>query len=205
MQQQSLEKMNKFVLDYIQWNGSDSVMHISSDDFIVKVQIIKKHDHEENFDEWVQKCQYCHQKVSLRKVSFTRVFLSAIIKAYQYAKKNATHIIHIGDIWLTPIEYSRFNDLVRFGLAYKEKWMWRWIYWLPLQRICQFVNGEWKVAEYFLTDPTKEKTDPQKRIMSESRIWISEIPKSQEIMDATNQTMSKYFNNPDALLGNQKI
>lgn len=205
MQTQTLEKIKSFIVDHIDWKINDSVIHVSSDDYIVKVQIIKKHKGTEWLDEWVQKCDHCHQKVSLRKVIFTSVFLSAIDKAYRRAKKNATWSVQISEIWLTPIEYSRFNDLVRFWLAYKDKSDKRWIYRLPMQRICQFMNGEWNVASYFLTDPTKTNDDPMKRIMSDERIPVTKVPNSYEILTRTNETMSEYYQNPDALSDNQNI
>lgn len=74
--------------------------------------------------------------------------------------------------------------------------MTKGIYGLPLQRICEFVNNERAIAEYYLTDPTKDKTDPTKRVMADTRIFASQIPKVQEIMDNTDGKMTEYYKNP---------
>lgn len=74
--------------------------------------------------------------------------------------------------------------------------MTKGIYGLPLQRICEFVNNERAIAEYYLTDPTKDKTDPTKRVMSDTRLYVHQIPKVQEIMEKTAGAMTTYYQNP---------
>lgn len=198
MQQQTFEKIKSFVFDYMTGTARDTTMQTSSGDYIIKVQIIKKHDSSDNFEECetVQKCPYCNQSTALLKTSFTANMYSWLYKAYTRCKKNSTGIVDITKIWLTNSEYIVFNKIIKFGLAYKDKTMTKGIYWLPLQRICEFVNNERAIAEYYLTDQTKDKTDPTKRVMADTRIFASQIPKVQEIMDKTDGKMTEYYNNP---------
>ena len=196
MQQATFDKIKWFVLDHMQWSHDENTMHISSGDYIIKVQIIKKHDSSDNFEEWLQKCPQCNQNTSLLKTSFTANMYSWLYKAYTRCKKNSTGIVDITKIWLTNSEYSVFNKIIKFGLAYKDKGMTKGIYGLPLQRICEFVNNERAIAEYYLTDPTKDKTDPTKRVMSDTRLYVHQIPKVQEIMEKTAGAMTTYYQNP---------
>jgi hypothetical protein len=69
-------------------------------------------------------------------------------------------------------------------------------YGLNLTRICDFLHGQWTVAEYFLTDPTKKNGDPQKRIMAEHRITIDQVKGIDQISSETEGKNTEYFQNP---------
>lgn len=188
------------LIDYLQryYNGDiiDPTASIQHGDDIVQITIIKKHQNDTNFEEWVDTCPYCNRKTSLRKVFFCSTLVSAMQKWYDRCKKHATNICPVWKIGLDPKQYARFNDLVRFWIAFKTKEMKAGQYGLNLWRICDFIHGQRTVAEYFMTDPTKKNWDPQKRIMAESRITIDQVKWIDQISLETNGNNSKYLKNP---------
>lgn len=131
---------------------------------------------ENNIENWIQFCWNCHQKVSLRKMRIDSWMVSWLIKAFDFVMKNKRQLFQIQEIGLIPQEYSKLNHLVRFWLLYKSEWMNVWVYWVPRRTVSKFLSWEWKVAEYYETDPTKKEWEEGRRFMSENRITINEIP-----------------------------
>lgn len=181
---------------YYRWEKVNPVFTTSHGDDIIQVTIIKKHQEENMFTKGIKKCPLCNQKISLRKVRFCSTMVSWLEKAYDYCRKNDVYMCSMWDIGLDQKEYARFNDIVRFGLAYKDPNFKAGIYWFPIARIKEFFFWSWKVAEFYLNDPTKSKNDPTKRIMSEHRIAIHEIPWITKIIEETNNLKDEYYNNP---------
>lgn len=148
-------------------------------------------------------CPHCGQNISPRKVTMNRVLVSAAIKAFLHCMRtnswnSVESAIKIRDLKLTAIEYARFNDLVRFGLAFKNPTMKSGEYGIPRKRIYQFVDNTWQVAAYYWHNPvTKQNT------MSEERIFCAQVPSTQELIAQYGPTLTEYKNILEAEPDNQ--
>lgn len=191
-----MDKLKEYLERYYTGDAVDPTISVQHGDDIIQITITKKHQDESNFDEWIETCPYCQRKTSLRKVFFCSTLVSAMTKGYERCKKHSTNVCPVWEIELNPKEYARMNDLVRFGIAFKTQEMKAGQYGLNLTRICDFLHWQWTVAEYFLTDPTKKNWDPQKRIMSESRITINQVKGIDQISKETDGKNAEYFKNP---------
>lgn len=152
-----------------------------------------KSDWKSYIDEnWIQRCSCCNQKVAIRKRNFDNSILRWWIIMREYCILNNKQTVNIKDVMhaMTKSEYCNVNNLVRFGLAYKNDTMQRGEYWIPRKRWQDFLNGDRKVARYFLQDNTNIE-DP--RNMSDDRISIHEVPHVKKIMDETNGTFTEYY------------
>lgn len=145
----------------------------------------------------IQYCWNCRQKVWKIKISFSNPMLRALIKAFEYAIRNNTQTVDISKLWLENSEYSQFNHVVRFWLAFKNDDMITGEYWIPRKRVQQFLNGDWKVAEYFLQNPLKKEGEEWRREMSENRIWIHEVPSVSKLKELYGEKLTTYVWNND--------
>lgn len=146
-------------------------------------------------DYWMQRCSCCNQKIAKRKEMFSKVMLTAAIKAFEYAVKYNTQTVNIRELWLNNIEYTKMNSLVRFGLAYKNDSMKVGEYWIPRKRIRQFLDGEWTIASHYWNDPTKDRSEA--REMSTDRIRIDQIPSIEKLRSIMWMKLSEYQWNND--------
>lgn len=145
----------------------------------------------------IQFCWNCHQKVSLRKKKIDLWMVSWLIKAFNFVMKYKRQTFQIQEIDLNPQEYSKLNNLVRFWLLYKSDDMWIWEYWVPRRTVSRFLAWEWKVAEFYKTDPTKKEWEEGRRVMSEKRITIHEIPSVSELRKLYWESLTEYEWNED--------
>lgn len=147
----------------------------------------------ENFVEnEIQFCWHCHQKISLRKKRIDKWMVSALIKSFNFVMKNKKQHFQIQEIWLSPIEYGSLNHLVRFWLLYKSNDLKRGEYWIPRKTVSKFLKWEWKVAEYYETNPTKKEWEDWRRFMSEKRITINEVPSIWDLRKQYWETLVEY-------------
>lgn len=146
---------------------------------------------------WMQLCWSCHQKVSLRKKRINRGIVSWLIKCFNFVMKDKLQWFQISEIDLTPQEYAELNHLVRFWLLYKSEGMKAWEYWVPRKTVSKFLKWEWRVAEYYETDPTKKEWEDGRRTMSEKRILISEVPSIKNLRDQFGDHLTEYVWNED--------
>lgn len=167
----------EMAIDSIEFVRSKRIDEINSNLNIIITDIINQWIQPENYIEnKIQFCWNCHQKISLIKKRIDSWMVSWLIKAYNFVIKNQRQLFQIQEIWLNSIEYWKLNNLVRFWLLYKDEWMNIWVYWVPRRTVSKFLAWEWKVAEYYQTDPTKKEWEEGRRFMSKNRITINEIP-----------------------------
>lgn len=187
----------EYLQAYYKWEKVNPTFIANHGDDIIQVTIIKKHQSIEIFKKWVRKCPVCNQKISLRKVRFCSAMVTWLKKALDYCEKNQVNLFLMWDLNLNQKEYARFNDIVRFWLLFKDKEFKKaGMYGMPVARVKEFFKWSWKVAEFYLNDPTKSSNDPQKRIMSDRRIPINEIPWITKLLEETNNFKNEYYNNP---------
>lgn len=149
-------------------------------------------------DVWIQRCENCNQKVALRKMNFNKTLVSWWIKLREHAISTNSQTVMIADIShkLTKSEYCNVNHLVRFWLAYKTDQMHGGEYGIPRKRRQDFIDWKRSVAEWFTEDPTIQDDDIEKRrIMSENRIYIHEIPNIQKVKQMNGWYFTSYTRN----------
>lgn len=127
------------------------------------------------------------KKLSKRKVVFTRNLVTALVKALVHCRNHKTNQVQIRELKLKNAEYARMNDLVRFGLAYKREDMKAGEYGIPRKRADLFLRGEWAVASHFWHNPVDNTNE-----MSEERIFVSQVPRSDEIIAWYGEKFSEY-------------
>lgn len=177
----------------------DEVLSWESDiqDLLDKIQedgIQVAESYEEN---GMQFCGSCTQKISLRKMRIDSGMISGLIKCFNFVIQNNVQGFQIQEIDLIPQEYSKLNHLVRFGLLYKQADMKNGEYWVPRKTVSRFLAGEWNVAEFYETDPTKKEWEEWRRVMSEKRISIHEIPSVKELQKQFGDHLTEYLWNED--------
>jgi hypothetical protein len=127
----------------------------------------------------------------LRKVVFCGVFISLLIKVYRYCKNNKTNFVVMKDFkkqqGIDTSEYARMSDLVRFEFATRpsEK---NGEYLFDVQRIYDFITGDWAVAAYFLRD---QRTDSDYEL-SEKRIKIGNTPSIEKVIEEYGDKFTEY-------------
>lgn len=175
---------------YIIKNGSVKILDQEGVDFI---------EHEN----WKHICPNCKRKVEKLRISFDNSLLSSAIKAFEYAVKNGVKYVQMNKLWLTKVEYSTMNRLVKFGLAFRNEeilidWTNRGVYWIPRKRIFDFIQWNWSVAESFLQDPTLPEWHKHRREMSKKRITIDQVPSIQKLREKYGETLTTYeWTEPD--------
>lgn len=136
-------------------------------------------------------CLRCGQSIAKRKVVFGGGLVGALIKAYFYASEKQKQVVRISELNLNNIEYTRMNDLVRFGLLYKsgEKTEYG-EYGVPRKRIAEFLNDKWPVAKYFYKNPLTGEHE-----MSEERIYFSMVPSTAKLVEQYGEKLTAYIHN----------
>lgn len=187
-----ISKIQKWLDDY---KGGDTAVKIESQWHMITIKIIDTaYDHDQK--EWEkQKCPFCNQNIDQRKVTFSKNHASALKKWFDYCSANKTNHFTIKDLNLNHSEYANINNLVRFGLAYRQDGKKWWLYFLNMKRASEFFHSKRSVAEYYLDDPTMEEGDPGKRTMSNERIYINDVKSIAEIRDATSWLFTSYYYN----------
>jgi len=145
----------------------------------------------------IQICWCCHQKISLRVKRIDKWMITALIKVYNFVMRNKRQYFQIQEIGLNPIEYGSLNHLVRFWLLFKWSDLKRWEYGIPRKTVSKFLQWEWKVAEFYSTDPTKKEWEHGRREMSEHRISINEIPSIADLRKQFWETLVQRIWNED--------
>lgn len=137
-------------------------------------------------------CSTCGVEHSVYRIYFSTMHLSILRKVYAHCIQNKTHIIEKKEIpGLTHTDYGNFYMLRRFGFLYwleddgKKVKGGHW--WVAVSRIHDFLTGVWAVAEY-----SEKNTASQHMKNSESRIYISELPRYKTLTDDQNSFMP-YF------------
>lgn len=120
-------------------------------------------------------CPTCGQTISRRKVAFSRAMLSAALKMYHHAMRQGSQTVLLRECGVTHTEYANANNLVRFGLAYKNDDMVPGEYGVPRKRIEAFMANDWTVARYAIID-----TDGSHEL-SEERITWEQVPSIEEL------------------------
>lgn len=143
-------------------------------------------------------CECCGSQIKYLKVSFSKYFIPALWKILDHVtdikKKTGTtqHTVHIRDLKLSHIEYTILNKIANFGLLYREKdaqgnKMKHGVYGVPQKRIFDFLNGEWKVAKFYVV-----KSSTHERILSKERVTVDEIHKDQTFKALIGKMMPAY-------------
>jgi len=148
-------------------------------------------------EHWIQRCSNCTQKVAKKTTRFWKNMFTWWLKLREHAVKNNLQIVNMKNIDLNKYEYWRINHLVRFWLAYKNESMWRGEYGIPRKTRSKFLKWDRKVAEYFLTDPTIQEWQPWRRVMSENRITVYEVPSVRKLSEMTDWNFSDFERNED--------
>jgi len=159
------------------------------DDESIQIETIVEND--------IQFCGSCGQKVSLRKMRIDSWMISWLIKCFNFVMRNKVQWFQIQEIDLIPQEYSKLNHLVRFWLLYKNWEMKNGEYWVPRKTVSMFLAWEWRVSEFYETDPTKKEWEEWRRFMSEKRISIEEIPSVWELKEQFWEKLVEYEWNED--------
>ena len=143
-------------------------------------------------------CECCGSHIKYLKVSFSKYFIPALWKILDHVtdikKKTGTtqHTVHIRDLKLSHTEYTILNKIANFGLLYREKdaqgnKMKHGVYGVPQKRIFDFLNGEWKVAKFYVV-----KSSTHERILSKERVTVDEIHKDQTFKELIGKMMPAY-------------
>ena len=197
------EIVDQYNHDYLQW---DTFLHIQEWlDEKVKDEIKTAHitiDSNGNVID-VDKshlaiCDCCGSQIKYQKVSFSKSFVPTLQKILDYVvdwqKNTGQHknIIEISDLNLTHTEYWNLNRLANFGLLYRQTDdQWNRIkdgtYWVPQKRIFDFLNGDWKVAKFYVV-----KSTTHERILSSERISIDQLPQVDGWTDYKTKKMPWY-------------
>lgn len=135
-------------------------------------------------------CTQCGQSIRKRKVMFASALSGAMIKAYFKASEKDSPTVLISDLQLNHSEYTRINDLVRFGLLYKGETMRHGEYGVPRKRIAEFLNNQWPVSEYFYKNPVTKENE-----MSEKRIFFRDVPSTAEVVEKYGPKLTEYIQN----------
>lgn len=191
-----MQRVIPFIEETINTNTAPKNTIIQSGDYIMEIKLIKKHDAFHHLQEWIENCPCCGQRVSRREVRLGQEMIGGLIKAFEYCKQQRIHEFSFTDIkdQLNQLEYSHFNYLVRFGLAYKIK---RGRYRLPMKRVSDFLHWAWTVSESYLDDPTKKEGEIGKRIMSEKRITVDQVKGVEQHRQETNGKFTTYYVTPE--------
>lgn len=128
----------------------------------------------------------CLRVENYRKVFFCGVFIGPLIKAWKFCQANKTTMIKMSKIGLTPIEYSRFNDLVRFNFMTSTEE--RGVYIMDLQLISDFFNRRRDIPAYFLRDPKV----PKRVILAQEKIFIYDVPRTDKIIQDYGEKFTEY-------------
>lgn len=175
---------------YIIKNGSVKVLGADGVDYIENAN--GKHT-----------CPNCKRVVEKLRVSFDNLLLSSAIKAFEYAVKHGQQYVQINQLGLNPRQYSTMNRLVKFGLAFRNEEIKIngsniGVYGIPRKRIFDFLNGNWTVAESFLQDPTLPEGHENRRIMSEKRITVDQVPSVAKLRQELGDKLTSYeWTEPD--------
>lgn len=95
------------------------------------------------------------------------------------------------------------NRLVKFGLAFRNDEIKingsnLGVYGVPRKRIFDFLHGNWTVAESFLQDPTLPEGHENRRVMSEKRITVDQVPSISKLREQLGDTLTSYeWTEPD--------
>lgn len=129
---------------------------------------------------WIQRCENCNQKVWIRRKKIDTCMFTWWLKMREFAVKNNTQFVLMKQIkWiLSQSEYCNLNH-----------------HWIPRKRRQDFLNGERSVAEYYDEDPTILEGEVWRRIMSEKRISVHEIPNIERVKQQTSWNFTSYTRN----------
>lgn len=133
-------------------------------------------------------CPHCGQNVGKRVVYFARCLAGAAYKALVKSHEDNVNVVQIGKLKLTTSEYARMNDLVRFGLLYKESYMSGGEYGVAKERLQKFFDGNYTISEYYTVDPLTQEIE-----MSVNRVSIYQVPNSQELIEMYGIKFSSYI------------
>ena len=143
-------------------------------------------------------CECCGSHIKYQKVCFSKSFIPTLQKILDYVvdwQRNTGEIkkiIEISDLKLTHTEYGNLNRLANFGLLYRQEneqgnRIKDGTYWVPAKRIFQFLNGEWKVAKFYVV-----KSTTHERATSTERISVDQLPQVEWWTDYKTKTMPGY-------------
>lgn len=133
-------------------------------------------------------CPTCGQNIGKRVVHFAKCLASAAYKAFVEADRLKCNVVAIKSLKLTTSEYARMNDLVRFGLLYREDYMENGYYGVAKERIAKFFTGQATVPEFYIVDPVKKTVD-----LSHTRITIYQTPNTQDLIEMYGKKFSSYL------------
>ena len=137
-----------------------------------------------------ENCELCGHNIAKRKVTFCSALASAALKAYLHAYETNAKFVKIRELNLTTSEYARMNDLVRFGLLYKNgEEAVNGEYGIPKERLHAFFNNKYTVSAHYLKNPITKENE-----MSEERIYFKDVPKVQDVIDKFGVKLTEYCN-----------
>lgn len=129
-------------------------------------------------------CPHCGHVSRKYKISFSSLHVRLARIVFEYCVRTKTRTITKKEIahLLSHTDYGNFYILQRFGLLYfiddengkRIKWTWG----VPLYRLRDFLDNQWKVAEYFWRDK-----DEKSNAHSENRVFLRQIPKHDQWID----------------------
>lgn len=132
----------------------------------------------------VYRCPACGQDYKLYKTFFTTIQVKLLKKIFAYCVQNKTHEIQKKDLpSLSRTEYGNFYTLQRFGMIYflkdeNGKRIKGGSWGIPLKRVAAFLQGEGKVAKYYLRNTaTKQNTS------SDEKVSIHEVKQINKFLD----------------------
>ena len=143
----------------------------------------------------IERCECCNQKITKRRKRIDSTMISGLIKCFEYGMETDKTVFQMKYVKLNKVEYWVINNLVRFWLLYKNDSMIKWEYWIPKTTVSKFLKWEWSVAEYYETDPTIPEWEEWRRIMSEERITINDIPSIKKLREVFWEWLTEYINN----------
>jgi len=116
------------------------------------------------------RCPTCNAKRSLVRSYFSDTHVKMLKKIFKYCIQHRTHNIQTKKLTeLDHVDYCNIAQLQRFGFLYypegreNKKRDGKW--GVAVKRIYQFLQGDWKVAEYSQRDTvTKEQNVSEERV-----------------------------------------
>lgn len=199
------EIVDQYNQEFLQWDTMDHIQewivkkskeeskkdHIKIDDDGHVIDVDKKH---------VDICESCWSQIKYQKISFSKSFIPPLQKILDYMvdwKKNTWEhkkFFNIKDLNLTHTEYWNLNRIANFGLLFRDtdadgNKIKHGTYWVPQKRIFDFLNWDWKVAQYYVV-----KSTTKERIVSKTRINVDQLPEVDGWIDYKTKRMPWYVN-----------
>jgi len=121
-------------------------------------------------------CPYCDSNIKDRKVALYKELINSLYRIYCWCGRERKHEFEVKEIrqFLGKVEYTRFNNLVRFGgILYKPKINGeskRALFGINMKRAKDFFNGKSDIPVQIVLDQITNE------IIGEIRCKVDEFP-----------------------------